>query len=69
MTQHQFQPGEVQPDEYYKSASLDLIIDLFEKGEFAHAKHLALELLARAETCKRREILMQVFDSLLLLRD
>ena len=64
MSQNQFQPGEIKPDNYYRSASLDLIIDLCEKGETAHAQSLAGELLARSQSCKRGGLLRKVFSAI-----
>ncbi len=61
MPQNQFQPGEVCPDEYYQSASLDLVIDLCERGDFAHAQHLASDLLLRAHGNWRVQVLRKLF--------
>jgi hypothetical protein len=69
MPQNQFQPGEIKPDDYYRSASLDLILDLCEKGETAHAQHLAGELLARSQSCTRSGILRKVFAAIELSLD
>jgi len=56
MPQNQFQPGEVCPDEYYQSAS-----DLCERGDFAHAQHLASDLLLRAHGNWRVQVLRKLF--------